>query len=94
MSALAQYEAILSLSEKMVELARAQAWEALCEAETERTSLLPKLPKNLSVLSPDEQARITIAITQIKACDSAVLDEVTPWREQVAVLLDRLAPRA
>lgn len=94
MSVLAQYEAILSLSEKMLEMARAQDWETLATMETQRASLLSRLPKNLSVLSIVERTSIATTITQINACDSKVLEQVTPWLEQVAVLLDRLAPHA
>lgn len=93
MPALTYYKAILNLSEKMAELARTQDWESLAAVEAQRTALLPQLPQDVSVLAPEEQARIATAIAQIRTYDSMVLEYVTPWREQVSLLLDRLAPR-
>ena len=93
MSVMRHYETLLRLSEKMAELARTQDWETLAAVEVQRTALIPQLPKDVSVLAPEEQAEIATTIAQIKAYDSEVLEYVMPWREQVSLLLDRLAPR-
>jgi len=92
MSLLASYTTPLELSRQMLEQARQQEWESLAATEAHRASLLAKLPARLSALSPADSTAVASAIRQIQACDREILEYVTPWREQAATLLSRLAP--
>lgn len=92
MSLQASYTTLLELSQQMLEQARQQEWESLATTEARRTALLAKLPARMPALSPADSAAIATAIRQIQACDREILEYVTPWREQAATLLSRLAP--
>lgn len=92
MSLLASYTTLLELSRQMLEQARQQEWESLAATEAQRAALLSKLPARIPALSPADSTAIATAIRQIQACDHEILEYVTPWREQAATLLSRLAP--
>ena len=90
MSALANYEALLGISLKMKACACEQAWDELAQLETQRANLIASQPAQPNFVPTVEQQSIAKIIRQIQACDQAVLEYVTPWREQAGKLLERL----
>lgn len=93
MGALANYEALLRISLKMKACACEQAWDELAQLETQRANLITSLPARPNSIPTVEQQSIANIIRQIQACDQAVLEYVTPWREQAGKLLERLEPK-
>lgn len=92
MTRLARFEALLDISQQMVEQARQQSWEVLAQLETQRAALIDQLPHDFSTSSTTEQAAIAGAIHQIEDCNKAVLEYVMPWREHAEALLVHLKP--
>lgn len=90
----ATYTMLVEISRQMLEFAEHQDWESLAAAESRRSALLTNMPAKLPALSPLAKAGIEAAILQIQDCDREILEYVTPWREQVASLLARLATHA
>lgn len=86
------YSKLLEISLHMVELAKHQEWEALTAAESERNSLLAKVPPKPADMSLSDINAMAKAIREIQDCDRAILDYVTPWREHAETLLSRLDP--
>lgn len=91
MTPLPKYAALLELSQQMQVLARNEDWELLAQVEAQRAAMLASLPVALPTLSSTECLAIADCIRQIQACNNEILEYVTPWREQTAKLLSRLA---
>lgn len=89
----AGYATLLDLSRQMLELAKQQAWEPLAIAQEQRATLIARLSlANHQAMTPAEQVSVAQTIREIQGLDREVLEYVTPWREDVAKLLSRLAP--
>lgn len=88
----AGYTTLLELSRQMLELAKQQAWESLALAQEQRATLIARLGSANSAMAPAELATVAQTIREIQGLDREVLEYVTPWREDVAKLLSRLAP--
>ncbi|MBF1164296.1 MAG: flagellar protein FliT [Dechloromonas agitata] len=73
------------LSEEMVKLAHAQAWETLAETERRRAAVLARL--SLDGLSDSATPEFVDLLKQIQRCDSDVRSHVEPWMASVKTLL-------
>ncbi|MBS1197799.1 MAG: Flagellar protein FliT [Proteobacteria bacterium] len=94
MALLESYQSLLSLSERMVEMAREQDWDNLVALENERTVLSAKLPPSLATLQPNETPAIADAIKRILECNGVIQEHVEPWMAQVSTLLAAFSPKA
>ncbi|NTV69451.1 MAG: flagellar protein FliT [Azonexaceae bacterium] len=88
----AGYTTLLELSRQMLEQAKQQAWEPLAMAQEQRATLIARLSLANQAMTPAEQASVAQIIREIQGLDREVMEYVTPWREDVAKLLSRLAP--
>ncbi|MDP2881471.1 MAG: flagellar protein FliT [Azonexus sp.] len=79
---------LLELSRQMLELAKQQEWESLAKAQAQRATLIA----GMSPGNPAELAAMAPTFREIQSIDREILEYVTPWREDVAKLLARLAP--
>lgn len=73
------------LSEEMVKLAHAQAWDTLVETERQRSALLAGL--SLDGLPASRNPEFAELIKRIQECDSDVRSHVEPWMASVKSLL-------
>ena len=73
------------LSEEMVKLAHAQAWDALVETERRRAALLAGL--SLDSLAATAKLEFIDLLKRIQQCDSDVRSHVEPWMSSVKTLL-------
>lgn len=93
MTALSLYESMSGLSTQMVEAARANDWDRLCELEREVTRLRETLraadPLDRAPLpmSEPERRRKADLIKRILADDREVRRHTEPWMESVKHLL-------
>lgn len=94
MSTSAIFRNLQTLSERMVELAHAQEWDALADAEKERSLLATQLPADLSGSKPSEAKAIAECIERILECNRDIQSQVEPWMEHTRGLLAALAPKA
>lgn len=80
------------LSEEMVKLARAQAWDMLVETERRRATLLAGL--SLDGLPYTAKPELIELLKRIQQCDSDVRNHVEPWMASVKALLTGLQASA
>ena len=85
MTSLALAKEAARLSEEMVKLAHAQAWDALVETERRRAALLAGL--SLDSLSATAKLEFIDLLKRIQECDSDVRTHVEPWMVSVKTLL-------
>ena len=88
------FQNLLSLSERMVLLAREQEWNALVDLEKERSRIASRLPAKLPALPKAEVRVVTQAIKRILECNESIHGHVGPWMEHVGTLLAALAKKA
>ena len=94
MQVLRYYQALLECSQRMVVLAREQAWDDLANAEAARRAIISDMPNStLQALPLAEQQSIRALDEKIQQCDQTVRDYVLPWQESVGKLLSRLEPK-
>ncbi len=89
---MAGYASLLKYSRQMLELAKQQAWEPLAEAQQQRATLIAGMRTQNPPLTAAEQTAAAQTIREIQNLDREILAYVTPWRDDVAKLLARLAP--
>lgn len=90
--ATASYTALLELSRQMLEQAKSQEWESLPLAQEQRVLLIAGITAKRPALTTSEIAELAPTIRKIQELDREILEYVTPWREDAAKLLARLAP--
>lgn len=88
MTPLALAREAVCLSDEMVELARAQAWDTLVETERQRAALLAGL--SLDGLPATAKPELIELLKRIQQCDSDVRSHVEPWMASVKALLTGL----
>jgi hypothetical protein len=88
----ASYAALLELSRQMLEQAKRQEWESLPLTQEQRVSLIAGIVAKRPALTTSEIAALAPTIRKIQELDREILEYVTPWRDDVAKLLSRLAP--
>ncbi|TSJ89137.1 hypothetical protein [Chitinimonas sp. BJB300] len=90
---LSDYTHLLELTQALLALARAEAWDTLLDAiPAQQAAMAATLRGNdaLSNCPADIRAALTALIKQIDTANREVLERVTAWRTQVSAILEEI----
>lgn len=86
------YEAVLTLTQQMLDAARTSRWEELIAAEDERSRMIDNISKSDSGVTPDERARSSKRelIGAIMQRDAEIRILTQDWMHELRVVISSL----
>jgi hypothetical protein len=84
MAALAHYQQVLDLSQRMLAAGMAQRWEELLALEAQRQTLLEQAPRATPSAPPPALLEL---IGEIQRCDALLTEKLEAWLTHARILL-------